>query len=555
MLFLQKSFVIFSAYVAFSNAWDHGAWSESTITYYTPSGGKCGYDATPLSKNTYNSAGKKFVAALSEDFMRNGLGGGPVRCGECFEVRCTGKINPNAHCGGCKAGKSVVVQIVDQCSKGDAHCGGPKPHFDLSPEAFDEIAHRDCGLTRVEFRPVKCQNSGTVNGNLEIKVKPDSDVNNMAIYTTNVGGPGNVREMWVRDLNPLHRLTCKWIKMPYNENNEFKYSKIDTGMGRLYGPFSFKMENSFGEVITTHNVHPSVVTAKTIMGADTQTAYPRARMIDIGANFGNGDVTVGTDPCGNPELANIKLNIKPDSHGWWTAIYVSNTRNSGQVTKMYIRDEDERQKNYCKWQELQDGNDGKYSEFQFTKSGGNNRLYGPLSVKLVSDAGELISYGIIDASDVAGYFRLDNHLKLIDFGTNFGSAATVGVDHCNPDAKKEDAQKQEEKKVEEKEEEEKVEEKKEEEKVEEEKKVEEKKEEEKKVEEKKVEEKKVEEPEVKLFAEPWQKCDGLNGDGSPFGRRECVDGGCCKFESKWFSMCWTPQYCSRRRLMAAQDLE
>ncbi|CDF41071.1 unnamed protein product [Chondrus crispus] len=111
---------------------------EGDLTYYFPSAGTsaCGRDHSDLD----------FVVALSpEDFIATLNPNESPSCQQC--VLITGPT-----------GATVKVQVTDKCP------GCVKGALDVSPAAFDVIAHRDVGRIRVSWEYVPCDgdNQGTM---------------------------------------------------------------------------------------------------------------------------------------------------------------------------------------------------------------------------------------------------------------------------------------------------------------------------------------------------------------------------------------------------------
>ncbi|KAI5074509.1 hypothetical protein GOP47_0010470 [Adiantum capillus-veneris] len=104
--------------------------ASGTATYYTvytPS--SCyGFDTSPF------PAGPLIAAASSAIFNNK------AACGNLYQISCTGN--------GCTGGGPITVKVVDLCP------GCAANQFDLSQEAFSQIANIDVGRINIEYNQV-----------------------------------------------------------------------------------------------------------------------------------------------------------------------------------------------------------------------------------------------------------------------------------------------------------------------------------------------------------------------------------------------------------------
>ncbi|OAY31863.1 EG45-like domain containing protein [Manihot esculenta] len=109
------------------------------VWYPNKSGpGKPPYTPSKCYGNQNNGA---MIAGVSDALWNNG-----AACGRRYRVRCIGGANLAPH--PCKQGTSVVVKVVDYCSRG---CQG---EINLSRDAFAQIADPEAGIVKVQYDQV-----------------------------------------------------------------------------------------------------------------------------------------------------------------------------------------------------------------------------------------------------------------------------------------------------------------------------------------------------------------------------------------------------------------
>ena len=161
------------------------------------------------------------------------------------------------HCGECvklknSDGKSIVVRIIDQCPECTA------PHlFDLSKDAFSEMAPLSKGVVKLEYEFVPC----SFKSKIVYKVHDNSNKWWMSVVVQDHNVPVKKFE--------LKGKTGDWVTVQRKDYNEFVY---ESG-GSLEAPLSFRVTGTNGEVITDNDIVKSLyhlqwhfcVISKTIM--------------------------------------------------------------------------------------------------------------------------------------------------------------------------------------------------------------------------------------------------------------------------------------------------
>ncbi|KAL2901161.1 Expansin-A18 [Bienertia sinuspersici] len=120
-------------------------------------------------------------------------------------------------------------------------CNPPRSHFDLSKPMFMKLAVWTAGIVPVNYRRVACERKGG------IRFKFEGNPYWLLVYVMNVGGSGDVSQMWVKGSTEN-----EWISMSRNWGASFQvFSKL--GGQSL----TFKIKNGDGQTIVAHNVAPS----------------------------------------------------------------------------------------------------------------------------------------------------------------------------------------------------------------------------------------------------------------------------------------------------------
>ncbi|KAJ4709421.1 EG45-like domain containing protein [Melia azedarach] len=124
-------FMLLSIVLCLSSASVHAA--QGNAVYYAP--------PYKPSKCNGNRDDGPLVAGVSDALWDNGRA-----CGRRYRVTCIGGTNqtPNP----CKAGRSVIVKVVDFCR---SPCDGI---LNLSQDAFNRIANLKAGNVKVEYNQV-----------------------------------------------------------------------------------------------------------------------------------------------------------------------------------------------------------------------------------------------------------------------------------------------------------------------------------------------------------------------------------------------------------------
>ncbi|KAK9716492.1 hypothetical protein RND81_06G237100 [Saponaria officinalis] len=212
-------------------------WKNAHATFYGDDsaaetmGGACGYG------NLHDSGYGTDTAALSTVLFNNGLA-----CGRCYEMKCVESpwCLPGA--------SSITVTATNSCppnwyqdTNNGGWCNPPREHFDLAKPAFNKIAETVAGIIPISYRRVSCQKTGG------IRLKFEGNDYWLLVYVMNVGGAGDICQMWVKGTN------TDWISMTQNWGASYQaFSKLG---GQA---LSFKLESyTTGEVIYLNNVAPS----------------------------------------------------------------------------------------------------------------------------------------------------------------------------------------------------------------------------------------------------------------------------------------------------------
>ncbi|KAK9677669.1 hypothetical protein RND81_11G159500 [Saponaria officinalis] len=210
-------------------------WLSATATYITEANasiinGACGYG--DLHKATYGRYGTGLSSML---FNKGSV------CGACFEIRCVDHIR------WCQAGSpSVFVTATDYCppnyglsAEYGGWCNFPNEHFEMSEDAFSEIAVRSANLIPIQYRRVDCERDGgirfTVTGN----------ENFYQVLITNVGFDGEVVGVKIKGSR------TGWIPMARNWGQYWQSNLNLKGQ-----PLSFEVTTSSGKSVKSFNVAP-----------------------------------------------------------------------------------------------------------------------------------------------------------------------------------------------------------------------------------------------------------------------------------------------------------
>ncbi|KAL3645622.1 Expansin-A18 [Castilleja foliolosa] len=212
-------------------------WQLAHATFYgdeTASetmGGACGYG------NLFSSGYGTDTAALSTVLFNNGYG-----CGQCFQLRCVNSP-------WCFKGSPITtVTATNLCppnwsqdSNNGGWCNPPRTHFDMAKPAFMKIAQWKGGIVPVMFRRVMCvRKSG-------LRFRFEGNGYWLLVYVMNVGGGGDVANMWVKGSK------TGWISMSHNWGASYQAFATLSGQS-----LSFKITSyTSHETIIAYNVAPA----------------------------------------------------------------------------------------------------------------------------------------------------------------------------------------------------------------------------------------------------------------------------------------------------------
>jgi uncharacterized surface protein with fasciclin (FAS1) repeats len=142
-------------------------WTRGRMTFYGKDGysihdGACHYGGIP---HPY------YVAALSDWWpeYRNGAYE-HNKCGHCFEIQCD--PNGRSYCRNDRLNASIIVRVTDRCPchhenpSNKRWCCGDQPHFDVSHEAFGELASHTGGWVYLQWREIQCPDAVGLGGDI-----------------------------------------------------------------------------------------------------------------------------------------------------------------------------------------------------------------------------------------------------------------------------------------------------------------------------------------------------------------------------------------------------
>ncbi|MFJ9523605.1 RlpA-like double-psi beta-barrel domain-containing protein [Kitasatospora sp. NPDC101801] len=195
-------------------------------------GNACGYDDAGL------AAIGTLQAAASTVLWNGGLA-----CGSRYQVACDRKL---ADPRWCKKGATVTVTVTDFCppnpllpSDNGGWCNPPRPHFDLSEQAFSKI-----GVTQGSIIPVLYKQS-EVNRTtpLRFKITGLPLLNDVLVDSNSAAGTTSVQ---VKGTN------TGWLDMTHGQGVHWESIQLLQGQA-----LSFKVTNSAGATVTRENVFPA----------------------------------------------------------------------------------------------------------------------------------------------------------------------------------------------------------------------------------------------------------------------------------------------------------
>ena len=244
---------------------------------------------------TYTST---YNTAPEWQFYENG-----AECGACYEVKCVedwpdenGVLTPNC----CNTDvESVIVQVTNVCPNTDASpnplCSGSEAdsiiHFDLSKQAFEEIAVANCGVIETSFRRVNCDISPTSNDpNIRLINKDGISQWWYAIYVENVAGYGSITKVELKD-SGASGTSGHWANGENYDGfaNFWIFEPADNNGNALTLPFSIRVTDS------------SPYGGTVLESTDIITSFEELKEFDFGSNFPYDiDVSGGGTPTSQP---------------------------------------------------------------------------------------------------------------------------------------------------------------------------------------------------------------------------------------------------------------
>lgn len=151
-----------------------------------------------------------FVGALSDWDEWNTYQNGAYannKCGTCFEIQCD--PNGRGYCRDDRVNASIIVRVTDRCPckhenpSNQRWCCGDMPHFDISKQAFGEIASHTGGWVYLQWREVDCPEAIGLGGQLL-----ENPVDWTPFCTADVAvGDANERERTIADEAEERNLT------------------------------------------------------------------------------------------------------------------------------------------------------------------------------------------------------------------------------------------------------------------------------------------------------------------------------------------------------------
>ncbi|KAF5190168.1 Expansin-a7 [Thalictrum thalictroides] len=220
-----------------SSYFQPGPWTQAHATFYGDEtaretmGGACGYG------NLFSSGYGTDTAALSSQLFKDGYA-----CGSCYQIKCV----ESPYCNKNVAFTTVTATNIcppnwSQDSNNGGWCNPPRSHFDMSKPAFMKIAYWRAGIVPVLYRRVPC----IKNGGIQFSFQGNGYW--LLVYVTNVGGGGDIANMWVKGSK------TDWISMSHNWGAS--YQAFATLGGQA---LSFKITSyTTKQTIVLWNVAPS----------------------------------------------------------------------------------------------------------------------------------------------------------------------------------------------------------------------------------------------------------------------------------------------------------
>ena len=239
-------------------------WTQGRSTYYTTwEQGDCNYGTISTTGFPYNN-----IAAPNTAFYNDSYS-----CGACYEVMCL-DVWDSSYCSsgmGCKsANASVIIEVTDECPEesNQEWCSGDIDHFDLSENAFELIADKECGVIKMQFRQVACE--FTDEENIIITTHSGSNAWYYGLTVSNVDYYGAINKVFLKDSGSTNGKYVEGDRMGYNV---FLWQVGGSG---LQTPFSINIIDSHGRSLTTE---------------DLVTSTTGGQSYDFGKQFGNDTIS------------------------------------------------------------------------------------------------------------------------------------------------------------------------------------------------------------------------------------------------------------------------
>ncbi|QDZ20878.1 hypothetical protein HOP50_04g34050 [Chloropicon primus] len=146
---------------------DVTGWQRGRATFYGRDGysihdGACHYGGIPY---------PYYVGALSDwwpEYINSAYEHN--KCGTCFEIQCD--PNGRSYCRQDRLNTSIILKVTDRCPckhenpSNQRWCCGDMPHYDLSYEAFGELASHTGGWVYLQWREIQCPDAVGLGGEM-----------------------------------------------------------------------------------------------------------------------------------------------------------------------------------------------------------------------------------------------------------------------------------------------------------------------------------------------------------------------------------------------------
>ena len=220
-------------------------------------------------------------AALSQVLFNDS-----ASCGQCYTITCD-----TSKSAWCKPGNSVTVTATNLCppnyaitTNGGGWCNPPRPHFDMSQPAWEQIGIYRAGIIPVLYQRyvyiythaividerrrrrsspssgVMCRVPCTRQGGVRLTISGFNYF--QLVLITNVAGSGSIRSMSVKGAS------TGWIAMTRNWGALWQCSSALVGE-----PLSFAVTSTGGQTLYMYNIAPAWWTFGMTFTSNYQFAY------------------------------------------------------------------------------------------------------------------------------------------------------------------------------------------------------------------------------------------------------------------------------------------